>query len=106
LQKILNDGIASYVTYAGAEQAVRQQCDEYVYTMPGLVYTDAEASRRASLKTDILGYIQTMKAQFIRGEVDIDAEWDNFVKKIESIGLEELMSIEQAAYNRYSVNLK
>lgn len=106
LEKAINGDVLSYIDYALNERSVRQTCDEYVYTMPSLVYTDTEAGSRAALKTDLETYIKTMKAQFIRGEVDVDSEWDNFVKKLDEIGLKDFLSIEQAAYDRYKVNLE
>lgn len=71
---------------------------------PNLAYTGAESSERAALVADIQNYIKTMKAQFIIGALDIDAEWDNFVNTLNGMGLERLLALEQGAYNRYIAN--
>ncbi len=71
---------------------------------PLMPYMNDEAETRAYLMTDLQTYIQTMKAQFITGEADIDAQWDTFVKTMNTMCLEDLLKIEQAAYDRYSAN--
>ena len=106
LDNVINGDVLSYISYAHNEKAVREQSDRCVFVSPGLVYLDTEKDKQASLMTDIQTYVKTMKPQFIRGEVDIDAEWNNYVAKINSIGLEELLSIEQAAYDRWVTNIK
>ena len=64
-------------------------------------FTAEEAEERATLHTDILNYIKTMKAQFITGELDIDANWDTYLAELDMMGLDRLMEIEQAALDRY-----
>ena len=68
---------------------------------PTLFYTDAETSERAIIVTDITNYFGNMVAQFVTGQLDIDAEWDNYLKKLDDMGLPRLLEIEQAAYDRY-----
>lgn len=67
---------------------------------PVMEYSDAEATERATIVTDIETYLENIIARFITGEVDIDAEWDNYIKKLNDMGLERLIEIEQAAYSR------
>lgn len=76
-------------------------CADY----PQVTYTEAEKRERSVLLTDIKSYIQTMKAQFIIGEVDIDAGWDTFISTLQTMQLQRLMEIEQQAYDRYASNL-
>ena len=45
-------------------------------------------------------YILTMRDQFITGQLPIEENWDNFQKTLQGMGLETLMNIEQAAYDR------
>ncbi|GKX31457.1 sugar ABC transporter substrate-binding protein [Vallitalea longa] len=68
--------------------------------VPSLVYTEEEGKRVATLKTDITTYINTAVAQFVTGEVDIDEGWDNYVTSLKQMGLDELIKIEQTAYDR------
>lgn len=36
--------------------------------------------------------------------VDIDAEWDRYVAKLEQIGLPDIIALEQSVYDRYNEN--
>ena len=76
-------------------------CADY----PQVTYTTAEQEERAVLLTDITNYIQTMKAQFIIGETDIETGWDTYLKTLNSMGLQRLLEIEQQVYDRYAKNL-
>ncbi len=95
--EILNEyGWAALVALATREEGVVQ-----VDCFPKLSYTAEEANERATLKTDLQTYLKQAKAQFITGEVDVEGGWDNFVNTVNSMGLERLLQIEQAAYDRY-----
>ena len=39
-------------------------------------------------------------AKFITGEVDIDAEWDNYLKELDALGLQDVLDAYNAAYQR------
>ncbi len=77
-----------------------RRVDQVIETFPVLVYTPEEAERRATIFTDIDSYLGTMRTQFITGEADIETQWDEHVATVKSMGLDELLSIEQAAYDR------
>ena len=57
-------------------------------------------------KTDLITYLQTMRVAFITGEANIDADWDSYQASIQAMGLNDLLAVEQSAYDRYAVNLK
>lgn len=67
---------------------------------PALVYEDEEADRRSTLKTDISSYISQATAQFISGEMDVEKDYEGYLNKLNQMGLEELLQIEQTAYDR------
>ena len=73
-------------------------CSDY----PQVTYTAEEQAERSVLMMDIKNYIQTMKAQFIVGEVDVDAGWDAFLTNLKNMQLDRLLEIEQQAYDRYA----
>ncbi len=98
-QMIFNDPSFTYTSNAAIEKALRS-ADELVSPFPDLLYTEEEASERSTLAADISAYLRTMKASFIMGEMDIDANWDSYLAELESMGLNELLAIEQAAYDR------
>ncbi|GKX31458.1 sugar ABC transporter substrate-binding protein [Vallitalea longa] len=82
------------------ERLRRKENLEYKQVVPNLVYKEKEEKRVATLKTDIMTYIDTAVAQFVTGEVDIDEGWDAYVTTLKQMGLDELIEIEQTAYDR------
>lgn len=73
---------------------------ELVESFPGLIYTDEENMERTQLYTDIKLYLQTMQAQFISGQTDIETGWQPYLDQLNAMGLERLLEIEQQAYDR------
>lgn len=54
---------------------------------------------------DIILYVDEMQAKFITGVADIDAEWDNYVATCEKMGLNEVLEVYQASYDRWNESL-
>jgi len=42
-----------------------------------------------------------MEAKFISGVVDIETGWDTYVKTLDQMGLQDVMKVYQAAYDRW-----
>mgnify|MGYP004555231993 CR=1 FL=1 len=53
---------------------------------------------------DIANYVNSMEAKFIRGEVSIEDGWDSYVDTIENMGLQDIIDVKQAAYDRWNLN--
>ena len=104
-QYIAYEDDPAFIRTAIWEKAVREM-DELVPSYPFVVFTAEEADERATLVTDIRNYLSNMKAQFITGEKDIEAEWDAFQATLQGMGLEKLLSIEQSAYDRFVAAMK
>lgn len=68
---------------------------------PSFVFTKEENTKLATSKADITTYVNEMLAQFVSGKVSF-SEWDNYVKQIKQMGLDEYMKIYQDAFDRYS----
>src|SRR5699024_9379100 len=81
--------------------AVREDGIQQVDCFPKLSYTAEEANERATLRADLENYLRQAKAQFMTGEIDVEEGWDSFVNTVNGMGLERLIEIEQAAYDRY-----
>lgn len=74
---------------------------EFVTTpFPNVMYTAEEFEQLPTLTTDIDGYVNTMRAQFI-SKGNIDEQWDAYVKQLNDMGLEKLIKIRTDAYKRY-----
>ena len=52
--------------------------------------------------TDIENKVTEMNAAFITGQADIEAEWDNYIKALYDMGLQEVIDVYQAALDRYN----
>lgn len=76
---------------------------EYV---PALTYDEEETEIVNDLKPDIETYRSEMSTRFILGELDIDAEWDEYVNTlVNDLKLEEYLAAQQSAYDRmYGAN--
>ncbi|MEK5438477.1 MULTISPECIES: extracellular solute-binding protein [Paenibacillus] len=74
---------------------------EYVTEpFPNVMYTSDEFEELPTLTTDIDGYVNTMRAQFI-SKGGVDEDWDDYVKQLNKMGLEKLVKIRTDAYSRY-----
>lgn len=62
--------------------------------------TAAETEAISTISTDILTYIAEHYWKFVTGEEDIDAQWDEYVATIESMGYQTMHDTVQAAYDR------
>lgn len=67
---------------------------------PFFFYEEEEQATLESLGADIQKYVAEMEAQFVTGETPFD-EWDNYVKTLEEMGLDEYMEIQEKALERY-----
>ncbi|SFA93022.1 putative aldouronate transport system substrate-binding protein [Cohnella sp. OV330] len=69
--------------------------------MPLVTPTDEESSKFASIMADINTYRDEMLLKFIMGAEPIDG-FDDYVKKIESMGIDDAIQVQQAALERYN----
>lgn len=69
--------------------------------MPLVTPTKDESSKFASIMTDIETYRDEMLLKFIMGAEPID-NFDKYVKKVQSMGIEDAVKIQQAALERYN----
>lgn len=70
-------------------------------TMPSYVSLNVEENEiEAGYSSDLLTYALQMVPQFVIGEADLDADWDEYVETLESMGLGECIEVWQQAYDR------
>lgn len=67
--------------------------------------TAEEAAVRDRVVQEADEYTRQMTAQFIVGALDIDKEYDNFVKNFETIGVPEMIEVYQGAYDRWQASM-
>jgi putative aldouronate transport system substrate-binding protein len=68
---------------------------------PSLYLTPEEADKVAASATDISTYIEQMEAKFITG-VEPLSNWDTYISKLKSMGLDEYVQVYQDAYDRWA----
>jgi len=92
------------------QRGLRQKAYENVYKdiiapldyfYPPVVFSEEQLDRKAELGTDIFGYAEETIARWII-EGGIDEEWDAYVKKIDDMGLKELLKIYQDALDVFN----
>lgn len=69
---------------------------------PEIYFSEDEADTLAVIEADILSYIEEMDARFITGNRNIDDDWDNYIAEITRMGINEVISIRQEAYDRWN----
>lgn len=70
---------------------------------PAFTFTEEENKKMASFGADINKYVSEMTDKFVKGDISFD-KWDEYVKTLEDMNLEEYLEIQQAAYERYENN--
>jgi len=66
----------------------------------GMSLNAQEATRAGEIEGAIQTYVNEMAVQFLTGAISLD-EFDNFVQTVNDMGLEELLSLYQAAFDRF-----
>lgn len=91
----------SLETLEKLEPYITEDADQKAW--PQFTYTEDEAKELTSLADDIEKYVDEMRDKFIVGSVSF-AEWDNYVKTLDQMGLDDYMEIKKTAYDRYENN--
>ena len=69
-------------------------------TIPYLLFTDEESTRKADLSTQIRDYITVYTAEEVTGKLDLESSFADFQKTIKEMGAEELEELYKSAYER------
>lgn len=70
------------------------------YTYPNVVFTAEENEIINEIYADIKNFTSEKTALWLKNG-NIDAEWDAYVKQLDSMGLQDLLKVWQDAYDRY-----
>lgn len=71
-----------------------------VTSINGLVYNEQEQEVVTELQSTIEDYVLQTFSEFITGVRDVDAEWDNYVKEFDKMGLADYMATVNSCYAR------
>ncbi|MFR9019879.1 MAG: ABC transporter permease [Fusobacterium sp.] len=72
-----------------------------VEPMPTLKYTIEENKKIQKIKSQLDMTVKEMCQKWILGSADFDATYDEFVERLNSVGLKEALEINQKAYERF-----
>lgn len=70
------------------------------YVLPSTTKSVEDASTCNDIKATLWTYVAEMALKFVTGDESLD-NFDDFVKSMDQKGLQELLEIEQEAYNRF-----
>ena len=71
-----------------------------IYMMPNITMTSDEANRYATIMGDVNTYVGEMTTAFILGSEPLE-NWDSYVESVKGMGIEEAISLQQAALDRF-----
>lgn len=73
------------------------------YAQPTLILppaTEEESKQISGLLGDLTTYVWEMTGKFTVGTADIEAEWDNYVSYLKQLGVDQILEVKQAQYDR------
>ena len=90
-----------YIEY-WLERATSENYDghEPDQVLPPVIMLPEDSPEYAELKVSVNEYMKESLARFIIGEMDVDGDWDGYLKELDQIGLQRYVELTQAAYNR------
>lgn len=74
----------------------------YWFDVTMMTLNQDEQDTYADYWTEIDTYIAEKTAKYITGELDIEADWDTFLKDLENLHLQDVIDAYQSAYDRFS----
>lgn len=79
-----------------------------IYTMGPIIknfeYTAEESENLSFISTDINGYVDNYAAEVITGKKNLEESWETFQKTLKQMGVEELVNVNQAVFDRMYPN--
>ena len=68
--------------------------------LPDLKMTADESTELQTIQVEVKNYINSAKVAFITGTKSLDDDWDTYLKELDACGLQTMIDIYQAAYDR------
>lgn len=93
--KAKNNETAVEAVYTWIDNTVASQ-----YLCPPYSRTEEEQRVYNDINTQLSTYVSEMALKFVTGDESLE-DFDKFVEQLDAYGLQELLEIEQAAYDRY-----
>ena len=68
---------------------------------PRVFFLPDEEAELSIIRTDIINYVNQMRAKFIVGSESISSGWNNYVQQLNQMGLNRYVELHQKALDRY-----
>lgn len=92
---------ATDVLVAPWHAEIDKEMEQYIKAPFPFVYAlSSEASNESTIMPDIITYVNEMNIKFIMGKESLD-QFDNYLKTLKGMGVEEVLKGKQAQYDRY-----
>jgi putative aldouronate transport system substrate-binding protein len=82
--------LTNYVPYAPPVSTI----------MPPLIYSEDVISEFATLRTNINAYVEESIARFIRGDLNVETDWNRFQTELKNLGIDRYFQIIQTTYDK------
>ena len=71
------------------------------YIPAAVKYTVEETEDRSEIMTNVETFTKESMFKFIKGDLSVETDWDDYVKTLANFKLDKAVEITQTAYNRY-----
>lgn len=95
-------GEMASVPAAAAKALIEYGPEEY---WPSFTFTDEENNTLDEIRSDISKYCENMRIDFVTGAKSLD-EWDSYTDQLEKLRTGDMLSVYQAAVDRYHALVK
>jgi putative aldouronate transport system substrate-binding protein len=65
-----------------------------------LIFSEDDSATLADMELALQNKISEMRTQFITGNASLDSDWENYLDALRAIGMDEVLALYQAAYDR------
>lgn len=92
----------------GIEQLLIEQTWPYdgfepEQTLPPVIFTEEEGTEVSTIEVEVQKYAKEQRVLFITGQKDIEADWDEYVSGLQSLGIDRMVELYNTAYQRQYV---
>ncbi len=74
--------------------------------IPPLFYSETVINEQSMLATNINTYVEESIARFIIGDLDVDSDWDSYLRELNVLGIDRYLQIVQETYDASTFSQK
>lgn len=93
-----------YILYRATDR-MTPYANEEKNSLPLFYYLSEENEKIATYAVTIDSYVTESIARFVTGDLDLDKDWDGYLKDLESYGLSDYLETIQGGYDRWVANV-